>query len=320
VNEFSLIETYFKRLGNVAKAPFSDSCSVVMPDLGIGDDCALVSVPSDKQLAISADTLVENVHFPADTAPFDIGYKALAVNVSDLAAMGATPAWFTLCVSLNKQSPAWVSAFCDGMAELIRTIPIVLVGGDTTKGPLCISVQVMGLVQPGRALTRSSAMPDDDIYVSGCIGDAAVGLRVVQGTAPTEWEQQMDLQYAVGRLNRPQPRVELGKALCGVAHACIDVSDGLLADLNHILECSAVGAQLNIADVPAVAVLDREAAMSAGDDYELCFTAPVHQREAIRRISEQLQLPITRVGRIQQKPGLIDQYGRTLQPLGYQHF
>lgn len=319
MNEFALIDAYFKRLSdNTGALPHSENVFRPQADLGIGDDCALVSVPAGMQLAVSADTLVCGVHFPESTSPFDIGYKALAVNLSDLAAMGATPAWFTLCVTLQDQSEQWVEAFCDGMASLTRIHPILLIGGDTTRGPLSVSVQVMGLIPVGEALTRAGAQDGDDIYVSGCIGEAALGLaRVLKAS-----ENQSSSQYdpMLDRLNRPTPRVALGLALRSVAHACIDVSDGLLADLNHILHSSGVGARLDLDAIPVADGASTMQSITAGDDYELCFTAPAHRRDTVNELARALSLPITRIGVVTAQPGMVDQNNHPLTPTGYTHF
>lgn len=329
MDEFALINAYFRSLSQrLGGAP----C-----DLGIGDDCALVSVPPGKQLAVTTDTLIEGVHFPRDTDPADIGYKALAVNLSDLAAMGAAPAWFTLCLTLPQFSSSWLERFCQGMGELMRQQPVTLIGGDTTRGALSLSIQAMGLVDQGRALLRSGARPDDDIYVSGVIGEAGIGLQIVQQQLPVT-DQAM--RVAVQHLNRPQPRNSLGAALIGLATACIDVSDGLLADLGHILERSGVGAQIDAGCIPTAEALrndhilqqlgwqDRsltaaqQFAATAGDDYELCFTAPASQRVAIDRLARQLDLALTRIGVISETPGLLNAAsGETIVTRrGYTHF
>lgn len=318
MNEFALIDAYFKRLSDVAGAPSTQNTYSPKADLGIGDDCALVSVPVGMQLAVSADTLVSGVHFPVNTSPFDIGYKALAVNLSDLAAMGAVPAWFTLCITLQDQSARWVEAFCEGMASVMRPHPILLIGGDTTRGPLSISVQVIGLVPSGEALTRCGAKEGDDIYVSGCIGEAAQGLALVQNTL--QIEQASIREHMLERLNRPTPRVSLGLALRGVAHACIDVSDGLLADLNHILQSSDAGACLDLGSIPVAGGISLQQSIISGDDYELCFTAPVQQRDVIDLLALKLSLPIARIGRITSQHGMVDQNNHPLTPAGYTHF
>lgn len=318
MNEFALIDAYFKRLSESTGALLSQRTSISPATLGIGDDCALLSVPAGMQLAVSADTLIRGVHFPDNTAPFDIGYKSLAVNLSDLAAMGAEPAWFTLCITLNGQTEQWVEAFCAGMASVLQASPIQLIGGDTTRGALSISVQVMGLVPAGRALTRAGAQVGDDIYVSGCIGEAAVGLALAQGRAG-DW-RDLDQSAMLARLNRPQPRVGLGCALRDQASACIDVSDGLLADLNHVLVQSQVGASLDLDSIPATRALPLMQSITSGDDYELCFTAPPGCRDAIGAIAEQQGIALTRIGSITSDRGMRDRAGNPLTPAGYTHF
>ncbi len=338
MNEFSLIDTYFRSLAQRSGG--------VRCDLGIGDDCALVTVPAGKQLAITADTLVSGVHFPVHTAPFDIGYKSLAVNLSDLAAMGAQPAWFTLCLTLPSVAEAWLMEFCRGLEALLQEIPVTLIGGDTTRGPLSITIQAMGLVESGCALRRDGAQVGDDIYVSGCIGEAGAGLRLVQNAVRQDCCDEV--ATAIAALNRPLPRNALGQLLVKVASACIDVSDGLLADLGHILDASRVGAALDPDAVPLPPVLLDPAclallnlsdvsrrglqrfALSAGDDYELCFTAPPSVREQILVLAQQVGVTVTRIGWIRSQPGILaapldvapDSVagGELLAPAGYSHF
>ncbi len=263
--EFALIDLIRKR------------CHATRADvrLGIGDDAALLAVPAGKLLAVSTDTLVAGVHFPHAATARDIGWKALAVNLSDLAAMGAEPAWATLALTLPGADARWVEEFADGFAELARRHRVALVGGDTTQGPLSITVTIHGLVPDGAALTRSGARVGDGVYVTGTLGDAAAGLRLLQSG-------RTQSAYLSGRLNRPTPRVEQGLILRGRASACIDVSDGLAADLGHICDASSVGAQIDADALPAsselAAAFDaptrREFQLAGGDDYELCFTAP----------------------------------------------
>ena len=292
--------------------------------LGIGDDAALLQVPAGHELVVTADTLNAGVHFPPQTAPFDIGWKALAVNLSDLAAMGARPAWCTLSLSLPQADPAWLDGFLDGFLELAGLHGIVLVGGDTTRGPLSIAVTAMGLVEPGRALRRDAAQVGDDVWVTGTPGDAAAALQSLLAGAALERALRM-------RLDRPQPRVEAGQALVGIARACIDVSDGLLADLGHVCARSGVAAEIDIDAVPASPALQRFApAMRrdwqavGGDDYELCFSAPVAARERIDALAASLQLRFTRIGRILPGTGVraVDAQGKEWRPSrhGYQHF
>lgn len=263
--------------------------------LGIGDDAALLQPPAGQQLAVTADTLNAGVHFPQDTDACDVGWKALAVNLSDLAAMGAEPAWCTLSLSLPDNNAQWLDGFIDGFLTLAHEHRISLIGGDTTRGPLSIAVTAIGLVDAGRALRRAGACVDDDIWVSGTLGDAAAALAAWP-SAPPELRQ---------RLDRPQPRVALGRKLLGTAHAAADVSDGLLADLGHICRASGVGAEVWLPMLPASKTLNAVEGgdvpawqASGGDDYELCFTAASSQREEILAIAHTVGVPVTRVGRV----------------------
>ena len=265
--------------------------------LGIGDDAALLAPPPGRQLVVTADTLNDGVHFPRGTSPADIGWKALAVNLSDLASMGAEPAWCTLSLSLPQSDPAWIEGFLDGFLDLAGQHGIALVGGDTTRGPLSIAVTAMGLVEPGRALRRDGARVGDEVWVTGTLGDAAGGLALLDREA---------VPALRARLDRPTPRVAAGRALAGIATACVDVSDGLLADLGHVCARSHVAARIDVDALPASAALmevigeaDRIALQaSGGDDYELCFTAPADAGADIGAVSAQLGLRITRIGRI----------------------
>ena len=265
--------------------------------LGIGDDAALLAPPPGRQLVVTADTLNDGVHFPRGTSPADIGWKALAVNLSDLASMGAEPAWCTLSLSLPQSDPAWIEGFLDGFLDLAGQHGIALVGGDTTRGPLSIAVTAMGLVEPGRALRRDGARVGDEVWVTGTLGDAAGGLALLD---------REPVPALRARLDRPTPRVAAGRALAGIATACVDVSDGLLADLGHVCARSHVAARIDVDALPASAALmevigeaDRIALQaSGGDDYELCFTAPADAGADIGAVSAQLGLRITRIGRI----------------------
>lgn len=265
--------------------------------LGIGDDAALLAPPPGRQLVVTADTLNDGVHFPRGTSPADVGWKALAVNLSDLASMGAEPAWCTLSLSLPQSDPAWIEGFLDGFLDLAGQHGIALVGGDTTRGPLSIAVTAMGLVEPGRALRRDGARVGDEVWVTGTLGDAAGGLALLD---------REPVPALRARLDRPTPRVAAGRALAGIATACVDVSDGLLADLGHVCARSHVAARIDVDALPASAALmevigeaDRIALQaSGGDDYELCFTAPADAGADIGAVSAQLGLRITRIGRI----------------------
>ncbi|WP_101926221.1 MULTISPECIES: thiamine-phosphate kinase [Luteimonas] len=293
--------------------------------LGIGDDAAIVQVPRDRQLVIAMDTLNAGVHFPGDTAPADIGWKALAVNLSDLAAMAATPAWCTLSLSLPDSDAAWLDGFLDGFAALAAAQRVALVGGDTTRGPLSVCVTVHGLVAPDAALRRDAARVGDDIWISGTLGDAAAALR--------QWQAGGVRDPALrARLDRPTPRVALGLQLAGLAHAAIDVSDGLLADLGHVCVASHVGAELRLADLPASPTLRAacdpvmRASLQAtgGDDYELCFTAPPQLRDRILQAAETAATPVTRIGVIGagQSVSVRDGDGAPWRPArtGFDHF
>jgi thiamine-monophosphate kinase len=288
--------------------------------LGIGDDCALLAPPPGMQLAVTMDTLNTGVHFPPETAPFAIGWKALAVNLSDLAAMGAQPAWCTLSLSLPEASAAFIDAFSDGFLALAAQHHFALIGGDTTRGPLSISVTAMGLIEPMQALRRDGAQVGDDVWVSGTLGDAAGALR--------QWQQGLPVVPALReRLDHPTPRVALGRALRGIASSCIDVSDGLLADLAHICRASGVAAQVDADALPASEALcvafDADARRilqaTGGDDYELCFTAPPAQDAALQQLSAALALPLTRIGRIIAGSG-VQCAGVDAAAGGYQHF
>jgi len=292
--------------------------------LGIGDDAALLQVPPDQQLVVTADTLNAGVHFPDDTAPADIGWKSLAVNLSDLAAMGAVPAWCTLSLSLPQSDESWVDAFLDGFLDLADQHAIGLVGGDTTRGPLSISVTAMGLVESGVALRRDQARAGDDVWVTGTLGDAAAALEaLLEGHEVPKSLRQ--------RLDRPTPRIAAGRRLSGLAHACIDISDGLLADLAHICKNSGVGAEINLMELPAS--LDLASVESSrrwgwqtcgGDDYELCFTASPRNRDLIVQALDFTDVSATRIGRIVAAQGVRAFDGEAQEWLlpsrGYQHF
>jgi len=267
--------------------------------LGIGDDAALLRVPPGAALAVTMDTLNAGVHFPDDTAPEDIGWKALAVNLSDLAAMAATPAWCTLSLSLPQADAAWLDRFLDGFLALAALHDVALVGGDTTRGPLSITVTAHGVVVAEHALRRDGARVGDDVWVTGTLGDAAASLA--------QWRTQTTRDAALRlRLDRPTPRIAAGLALAGVAHACIDVSDGLLADLGHVCAASGVGAEIAVDALPAsdalCAAFDRDTRRtfqaSGGDDYELCFTAPAGSRDHILVRLGAVDVAASRIGRI----------------------
>jgi thiamine-monophosphate kinase len=294
--EFDLIETIRAR------------CSIARADvrLGIGDDAAVLAPPPGHELVVSTDTLVAGVHFPPSASAEDIGWKALAVNLSDLAAMGATPAWALLALTMPHTDRAFVEAFADGFAELARLHAVALVGGDTTQGPLAMTVVVHGFVPPQRALLRDGAQIGDHVFVTGTLGDAAAGLRCLDARdalfhAPAEIREAL-----LARLHRPTPRVAAGVVLREFAHACIDVSDGLLADLGHIAARSGVGIEIDASSLPASAALFavpdalQRLALQAvgGDDYELAFTAALDDEAALLRDLARSGCGATRIGRV----------------------
>ena len=306
MGEFELIERFFKRPARRAA-------------LGVGDDCALLRPQEGMQLAISSDMLVEGRHFLSTVDPARLGHKALAVNLSDLAACGATPLAFTLALALPRADEAWVGAFAHGLLQLADAHQCELIGGDTTQGPLNICITVFGEVPPGDALLRSQAQVDDDIYLSGTVGDARLALEVFRGALMLE----ADAFSAVrARMEQPTPRVALGQALRGIANAAVDVSDGLLGDLGHILQRSGVGAVIETDWIHTPGQFQDEAAglspwlaalpwqrrldfaLAGGDDYELCFTAPVAQRELVHAAAWETHTPLCRIGRITAEPGL----------------
>jgi thiamine-monophosphate kinase len=321
LSEFDLIKEYFQRPQRAVRAT-----------LGIGDDCALLTPSPGLQTAISSDMLVEGRHFFAGEDALRLGHKSLAVNLSDLAAMGARPVGFTLALALPSAERDWLAGFSQGLFALADAHDIELIGGDTTKGPLTICITVFGELAPGRALRRSAAQPGDDIWISGTLGDARLALAAYRGELATPLTAT-EHQLAAVRMHTPTPRVALGMALAasGVAHAAVDISDGLIGDLGHILKLSGVGATLDVDALPAGAVLATQAqalrrayCAAGGDDYELCFTAPASARAAILACGAQAATPVTRVGAIGQAPGLrlVDAHGAPLdlQLASFDHF
>jgi len=317
-SEFDLIRRYFQDA-----TPLTDDVCC-----GIGDDAAIVRVPAGRDLVLAMDTLVAGVHFPKDALPDDIGYKSLAVNLSDLAAMGAEPCWITLSLTLPEPDENWLQSFMDGFGQLAREYRLSLIGGDTTSGPLSITLQVHGLVPEGQALKRNGARPGDRVYVSGHPGDAALALDIVNGKTTGVSEQQK--AYVLSRFNRPTPRLKLGRSLRGIASSAIDISDGLAADLGHILEAGSVGADLQLAQLPlseALQVLPAEQAwqlaLSGGDDYELCFTVPESKSAEIDAHSLP-GCPLTCIGTISEEKGQRwwRPDGNEFKPAhtGYRHF
>ncbi len=293
--------------------------------LGVGDDCALLRIPAGEDLAVSIDTLVAGIHFLAGCDPHALGHKSLAVGLSDLAAMGAEPAWVTLALTLPEVDDRWLSAFARGFSELAAEHGVQLVGGDTTRGPLSITVQVHGFVPRGQGIRRGGARPGDLVCTSGTLGDAGLALRLLMADEPLSG-------FLRHRLECPTPRVALGAALHGLASAMVDISDGLLADLGHILDASKVGAEIRLADVPQspeVATRVSEEAdwslpLSSGDDYELCFTLPAENAVELDALSECLGCSLTIIGRVTERVGLccILEDGSIWQPRsrGYDHF
>lgn len=308
LSEFDLIARYFVRSAH----PKNRAA------LGIGDDCALLAQQAGMQTAISSDMLVEGRHFFAGADPFQLGHKSLAVNLSDLAAMGAEPLAFTLAFSLPAVDEAWLSAFSRGLFALADAHNCELIGGDTTKGPLNICITVFGRLPAGQALRRDAARVGDDIWVSGSLGDARLALGALYGDYPLPADT---LDAAAIRLHAPQPRVALGLALRGIAHAALDLSDGLIGDLGHILKRSRVGATLNVDALPAGAMLQQQSpemrrhfTLAGGDDYELCFTAPASRRDAVLQAARAATTPVARIGTIDAESGirLLDGAGRPL--------
>jgi thiamine-monophosphate kinase len=289
--------------------------------LGIGDDAALLQPPPGMQLAVTMDTLNDGVHFPRGTDAGLVGWKALAVNLSDLAAMGAEPAWCTLSLSLPEADPAWADAFLDGFLALALEHGVALIGGDTTRGPLAVSITAHGFVPAGAALRRDGARPGDEVWASGTLGDAAGALVLLQRGEPVDG-------HLASRLHRPQPRVGLGVGLRGIASACIDISDGLLADLGHVCTASGVAASLDAVTVPTSDALrgafDADALhalqLAGGDDYELCFTAPEAARASVEHAARGAGVPVTRIGRIAAGAGVSVRGARMPAGAGYQHF
>lgn len=303
MGEFDLIDRFFKRPARRAA-------------LGVGDDCALLNPTPGMQLAISTDLLLEGRHFLSTVDPVRLGHKALAVNLSDLAACGARPLAFTLALALPEAIDAWLEGFSRGLFALADAHDCELIGGDTTRGPLAICITVFGEVPPGQALLRSGARPGDDLYVSGTLGDARLALEVFRGTRSVP---QAAFEAARERMEQPTPRVALGLALRGVATAAADISDGLVGDLGHILKASGAGAwidtsiainliaargHLTLEGGQSDAEFALECVLAGGDDYELVFTAPPEARNRVKAAAVQTRTPVTRIGRIEAEPGL----------------
>jgi thiamine-monophosphate kinase len=318
MSEFDLIRQLHERI-NVVDGGGSSACAV-----GIGDDGAVLDIPRDRQVVVTTDTLVEGVHFLNTTDAQSLGHKALAVNLSDLASMGAQPAWFFLALTLPAPDLRWLESFAQGMGDLARSAGVVLAGGDTTSGPLSITITAMGLVESGMALTRDGARNGELVVVSGQLGEAAHALEVLQAGG-------MPGPASRAALECPEPRLQLGRQLRGLATSCIDISDGLIADLGHILEASAAGAEIDIDRLPGSASLAglaegqrRQLQTSGGDDYELCFTIPVSRQEELDRIARECACPLTVIGKINASGELVCTMadGHVFLPRGrgYDHF
>ncbi|HVV68127.1 MAG TPA: thiamine-phosphate kinase [Gammaproteobacteria bacterium] len=318
MHEFELIKCYFKDT-------IKTRSDVI---LGIGDDCALLEPPQKQLLAVSTDTLVENIHFLPGTEAAALGHKSLAVSLSDLAAMGAEPAWVMLSLTLPEANEKWLSEFCQGFFHLLNQYALQLVGGNTTSGPLAITTHITGFVPPGKALQRHGAKLGDDIYITGQPGNAALALRCLQHKCNLATHSHEEI---TPHLHYPEPRIAAGIALRDIASAAIDVSDGLAADLGHILEQSGVGAEIYAEHLPlsqALATLPQtdawELMLSGGDDYELCFTANPSQRATITEVFTKLNCPCQRIGVIETATGLRVRYGNNQifnpQSKGYEHF
>lgn len=318
--EFSLIARYFDRIHH--RRPDVE--------IGIGDDCALLNIPANQTLAISTDTLVVGNHFLPDIHPADLAHKALASNVSDLAAMGAEPAWVTLALTLPTVNEAWLAAFSDSLFAQMETYGLQLIGGDTTKGPLSITIGIHGYIPVGQALKRSGAKAGDRIYVTGTPGDSAAGLAILLDKLHVSSPE--DEAYLLQRHLRPTPRIPQGLALRGLASSALDISDGIISDLGHILKASNVGAVINLDLLPYSAAMRRcvaaeqacRWALSGGEDYELCFTVPEAHCSILNQVLSQFNVPFTCIGQIRDDiKGLHftqNEKAITLDWKGYDHF
>ncbi len=321
MSEFNLIDTYFT---------WNESSSSIIK--GIGDDAAIIKIPDNKHLVTSVDTSIAGVHFPLSTPAYDIAYKSLAVNLSDLAAMGATAKWFTLALTLpstNKPTDIqWLSEFSQGLKQLAQQSACALIGGDTTQGHLSITIQVMGLIDQGEALLRSGAKTGNFVYVTGTLGDAAAGLASI--LSDFKMTNKADLAYCQQRLNKPTARLTEAQIIKRYASSCIDLSDGLSQDLSHILKASKVGAKINTQQLPLSKALSNLAegaagkssvlkfALSGGDDYELLFTVPQKNNKAFLKAAD---FKVSCIGEINEDIGIIiDENGEPLKPSGYNHF
>lgn len=318
VGEFELIRNYFSAVGR-------DSSESVR--LGVGDDCAIISPPPEQELVISIDTLVEGTHFLPGTAPAQIATRALGAALSDLAAMGAQPAFFTLALTLPEADSRWLAGFSAALADMAKRYGVQLVGGDTTRGPLTVSIQVHGWCRKGKALRRDGAKPGDRIFVTGTLGDSRGGLESLQQPQSAGYNHH----YLHQRFFEPEPRLDTAQIIGEFATAAIDISDGLLADLNHILQGSGVGAMINLEELPISEVLhrwagekiSREWALRGGEDFELCFTVPALLEPKLNWALRQHEVSVTCIGQISQESGIVlvdDGQITGAEPLGYNHF
>lgn len=319
MKEFDLIGRYFSNGGHKRK-------DVV---IGIGDDCAVTTVPENQQLAVTTDTLVSGVHFLSNAPAKSVAYKTVAVNLSDLAAMGAEPAWISLSLSLPEVDETWLDEFAAGLYELTQYYSVQLIGGDTVKGPMALTITAQGFIPPGSELTRSNAKPGDWVYVTGTLGDAGAGLDILKNTLSVSGEAK---DVLINRHYFPTPRVAVGTAIRRIATSCIDISDGLLSDLKHILKASECGANIHVERLPLSRALTSavtpeqaiEYALSAGDDYELIFTVGEEQRGSLETSLASTNVKATCIGQLTGQAGVLslmhnNEKFTPQNPFGYEH-
>lgn len=318
--EFDIIKKYFTFPANREDVLIAN-----------GDDCASLSIPENKQLLITVDTLISGVHFPPSTSPEDIAYKAIMVNLSDLAAMGATPSWITLAITLPEVDDKWLAAFSTSLLSVLQEFNISLIGGDTTRGALSITIQAMGLSDKDKVLRRSRAKPGDKIYLTGDIGDAAIGLQLL-----TDNIDDAKFQQCINRLNRPEARVKFAEDLVAYAESAIDISDGLVADLGHMVSASQCGAEIDLSLVPVSTaarlyfkqynnnVIDWTMLLTNGDDYELCFTCSEQSDSDVFTLASKHNLKLSCIGEVVESEVLkfVDENGKQLnfKNTGFKHF
>ncbi len=328
ISEFTLIKTYLNKPGLIP----TDEQAKNLP-LGIGDDCALIDLPANKLLALSMDTLVADIHFPAKADPALIAQRSLAVNLSDLAAMGAKPLAFTLSLTLPKADDSWMQSFSEGLEKMVHDYSCPLIGGDISKGSLSITIQVHGTIERELALKRSGAKSGDLVYVSGPLGGAGLAVTLMSNGMSLDKPDTQEIHQAYFQ---PRPRIELGQKCIGLASAAIDISDGLLADLSHIAERSRVGFELEAKSVPIAKQVKKimtsmgdktrglNLALTAGDDYELAFTVPPKRIDELEKVSKELNMPLYKIGKVIEGSGVkcFDEFGKEIEftKLGYQHF